>query len=93
MAGAGHGMGLATAKLLLSEGYTAYDGARQAEGADEIERLGGNPLVIEMEDDATMRAAVDQVIEERGRIDVLFNHGCAYPRLQPPSVAITDPTT
>ena len=72
--GASSGIGLATARQLISEGYIVYASARKKEAADEIEALGGVAFHIEMEDESTMQAAVDRIIKEQGRIDVLFNH-------------------
>lgn len=72
--GASSGIGLATARQLIKEGYIVYASARKDDAYKEIEELGGFPLRIEMEDEATMKAAVDRVMEEQSRIDILFNH-------------------
>lgn len=72
--GASSGIGLATAKQLLQEGYIVYAGVRSEESFKIIEELGGFPVRIEMEDENTMVAAVDKIIQEQGRIDVLFNN-------------------
>lgn len=72
--GASSGIGLATAKKLLGEGCTVYASARSDDSVAELQNLGGIPLRIEMAEKDTMVAAVNRIIEEQGRIDVLFNN-------------------
>jgi len=72
--GANTGIGLATTKQLLKEGYIVYAGVQSDTSLDEIRQLGGIPLKIELEDESTLVATVYKVIEEQGRIDILFNH-------------------
>ncbi len=72
--GASSGIGLASTKRLLDEGHIVYASSRKVAAREEIKALGGIPVAIEMEDEATMKAAVEQVIAEQGRIDVLFNN-------------------
>ena len=72
--GANTGIGLATTKQLLKEGYIVYAAGHTETAFDEIKQLGGVPLTIELEDESSLVAAVNKVIEEQGRIDILFNH-------------------
>lgn len=72
--GASSGIGLASAKKLLSEGHIVYGSTRKEAAAKELASLGGIPLRIEMEDDSTMKSAIEQIIVEQGKIDVLFNN-------------------
>jgi len=72
--GASSGIGLATARQLISEDYVVYASARKNDAYHEIKDKGGFPLRVAMEDEVTMKAAVDEVIKDQGRIDVLFNH-------------------
>jgi short-subunit dehydrogenase len=72
--GANSGIGLATTKKLLNEGYTVYAGARDEESRKNIEEIGGQFVKIEMTDENTMIDAVDKIIEKEGKIDVLFNN-------------------
>lgn len=72
--GASSGIGLATARQLIKEGYVVYASTRKDDSFKEIEELGGFPLRIEMEDESTMQSAVDRILKEQGRIDILFNH-------------------
>ena len=72
--GATSGIGMATTKQLLSEGHVVYASSRSKESQDEINKLGGIPVEIEMTDESTMIPVVERVIKEQGRIDVLFNN-------------------
>lgn len=72
--GASSGMGFATLEQLVSEGHTVYASGRKKEDLQTIEQAGGKPLHIEMTDAETMQAAVDRIMEEQGRIDVVFNN-------------------
>jgi len=72
--GASSGIGLASAKKLLEEGHIVYGSTRKQAAAEELKKLGGHPLRIEMTEEKTMQVAIEQVIQEQGRIDVLFNN-------------------
>jgi NAD(P)-dependent dehydrogenase (short-subunit alcohol dehydrogenase family) len=72
--GASSGMGKDFAIRLLSEGYSVYGAARRIERMRDIEAAGGIALAMDVTDDATMVAAVDRIIGEQGRIDVLINN-------------------
>ena len=74
LTGASSGIGLATAKQLLERGHIVYASARREPAIAEITSLGGVALDIEMTDEATMKAAIDRVVDEQGRIDVLINN-------------------
>ena len=71
--GASSGMGKDFALRLLSEGYVVYGAARRVERMREIETGGGVALTVDVTDDASLTAAVDRIIREQGRIDVLIN--------------------
>ena len=71
--GASSGMGKDFALRLISEGYVVYGAARRVERMSDIATAGGTVLTMDVVDDATMVAAVDRLIDERGRIDVLIN--------------------
>jgi len=75
--GASSGMGKDFAIRLLSEGYTVYGAARRIDRMQDIEAGGGVALAMDVTEDATMVAAVDRIIREQGRIDVLIN-GAGY---------------
>jgi NAD(P)-dependent dehydrogenase (short-subunit alcohol dehydrogenase family) len=72
--GASTGIGFAAAKKLSSHGFTVYAGARRVELMQPLKALGVHVLPLDVTDDASMRAAVGRVLDERGRIEVLVNN-------------------
>jgi NAD(P)-dependent dehydrogenase (short-subunit alcohol dehydrogenase family) len=72
--GASSGMGKDFALRLIREGYIVYGAARRVDRMHDIEAAGGAVLALDVTDDATMVAAVEQIMRERGRIDVLINN-------------------
>jgi len=72
--GASSGIGAQTAKGLLAAGYIVYAGARRVEAMRSLEAAGARVLPLDVTDDASMTAAVDAILRETGRIDVLVNN-------------------
>jgi NAD(P)-dependent dehydrogenase (short-subunit alcohol dehydrogenase family) len=72
--GASSGIGEETAKLLLTAGYTVYAGARRLDRMKPLADAGARLLALDVTDDASLTAAVDTVLHEVGRIDVLINN-------------------
>lgn len=72
--GASSGIGLATLEQLVAEGHTVYGTARNEDGLEAINKAGGKGLVMEMTDYNSIEVGVEKVLEEQGRIDVLFNN-------------------
>ena len=77
--GGGSGIGEASAKLFADEGATVAIAELNAEGAervaDEIREAGGSAMVtsVDVTDNDSCAAAVDAVVDEFGRVDVLVN--------------------
>ncbi|MFW3615851.1 SDR family oxidoreductase [Billgrantia antri] len=76
--GAASGMGKATALLLAEQGYTVYAGVR-SHSQELMEEAGKrglelNTVSLDVQDTASIQSAVQHVIEEEGKIDVLVNN-------------------
>jgi NAD(P)-dependent dehydrogenase (short-subunit alcohol dehydrogenase family) len=72
--GASSGIGEETAKGLLTAGFIVYAGARRVDAMRSLEEAGARVLSLDVTDDASMTAAVDTILRETGRIDVLVNN-------------------
>ncbi|PRY57091.1 short-subunit dehydrogenase [Knoellia remsis] len=72
--GASSGIGAATARRLARGGFTVYGAARRADRLAELESDGVRALPLDLTDDASIVAAVDRVLADEGRIDVLVNN-------------------
>ena len=70
--GASSGIGFDCAKELLKKGMIVYGAARRVERMKELEKLGGKALYMDVRDQETVNKAVETVIAEQQRIDVLF---------------------
>jgi NAD(P)-dependent dehydrogenase (short-subunit alcohol dehydrogenase family) len=72
--GASSGIGEATARALAERGYTVYGAARRVERMGGLADAGVRTLKLDVTDDDAVVAAVDQIVSETGRIDVLVNN-------------------
>ncbi len=72
--GGSSGIGAATARRLATLGFTVYAAARRVERMQELLSDGIRVLALDVTDEASMVAAVEQVMAETGRIDVLVNN-------------------
>lgn len=72
--GASSGIGKATAKALVGQGFITYATARRPETLAELKALGCQTLQLDVTDEASMVAAVQQVAAEHGGVDVLINN-------------------
>ena len=72
--GASSGMGKETAEWLAKEGHIVYGGARRVEKMNTLKELGGFPLGLDVTKEETLKKAVEKIISEQGRIDVLINN-------------------
>ena len=74
--GCSTGIGAETARHLTAEGWTVYATARRPETLSGLAEAGCKTLALDVTDEASMRAATDQVIElvavaeDRSRHDV-----------------------
>jgi len=72
--GASAGIGEATARALLSEGYKVFAGARRLERMSALAALGAKLLHLDLTDDGSIVAAVETIKADAGRLDVLVNN-------------------
>lgn len=72
--GASSGIGEASVRRLLAEGFTVYAAARRVGKMQPLTTAGAKVLALDVTDDASMVTAVAQILGESGRIDVLLNN-------------------
>jgi NAD(P)-dependent dehydrogenase (short-subunit alcohol dehydrogenase family) len=72
--GASSGIGDATARRLAQLGYTVYAGARRVERMEALKQVGIRTSSLDVTNEASMVAFVNEVISATGRIDVLVNN-------------------
>ncbi|GAB3603596.1 oxidoreductase [Kineococcus gypseus] len=75
--GASSGIGEATARRLRTAGFTVYGAARRVDRMSDLAQAGVHPLALDVTDDTSTKSAVQQVLTDHGRIDVLVN-GAGY---------------
>src|SRR3954447_25180431 len=73
--GGNRGIGLEVGRQLAAAGLTVVLGARDAQtGERAAADLGAGSVVLDVDDDAGVRAAVAEVRDRHGRLDVLINN-------------------
>ena len=72
--GASSGIGEETVKGLLAAGHIVYAGARRVDRMQPLAEAGAHLLTLDVTDDASMTVAVESILQETGRIDVLVNN-------------------
>ena len=72
--GASSGIGAATAQRLNGLGYVVYGLARRVDRMAGLDRIGVRTLAVDVTDEQAPAAAIEQIIAEQGRIDVLVNN-------------------
>ena len=82
--GANKALGFETARRLVETGHTVLIGARDHErGRAAAESLGARFVQIDVTDDASVKAAADDVAAHEGAIDVLVNNAGVLGRVGP----------
>ena len=72
--GASSGIGEETVKALLAVGHTVYAGARRVDRMKGHSGAGAHLMTLDVTDDASITTAVQTILREAGRIDVLINN-------------------
>ena len=70
--GASTGIGHASAKMLLQNGFTVYATARRVELMKDLEKQGAKIMKCDVTKDEDIKNVVDTIIGNEGKIDVLF---------------------
>ncbi len=72
--GASSGIGEATAKTMAKDGYIVYGTSRRAKYETvQTDSVSYTMLPMTLEDESSIKKAVDYIIDKNGRIDVLVN--------------------
>jgi NADP-dependent 3-hydroxy acid dehydrogenase YdfG len=72
--GCSSGIGEATARRLARSGWTVYATARKPEAIEHLAEEGCRTLTLDVTDESSMRAAVDEVVRAEGAVGVLVNN-------------------
>jgi len=72
--GASSGIGKATAKRLIDDGYKVYVAARRVEQMKDLESLGATPLKMDITIEEDVQKVVDTIVAKDGGVDVLVNN-------------------
>jgi short-subunit dehydrogenase len=78
--GSSSGIGYETSLLLARNQYTTYASMRNLKKSDELLKIASNeniPLKViqlDVNDDRSVSSAIDSIVKENGRIDVLVNN-------------------
>jgi NADP-dependent 3-hydroxy acid dehydrogenase YdfG len=72
--GCSSGIGYATAERLLNDGYTVVATARRPDSIAGLAAKGATTLALDVTDESSMSAAVQQVTDAHGGVGVLINN-------------------
>lgn len=72
--GGSSGIGYDAAQALARQGHCVYAAARRVERMEPLREDGVRPLRMDVTDEKAMQEAVNTILREEGRIDVLINN-------------------
>ena len=74
LTGASSGIGYQTAESLAKEEHVVYGAARRTEKMETLKQFGVKPIYLDVTDEENIKSAIDTIIRNEGRIDVLINN-------------------
>ena len=74
LTGASSGIGYQTAESLAKEGHIVYGAARRTEKMETLKQFGVKPIYLDVTDEESIKSAIDTIIGNEGRIDILINN-------------------
>ena len=74
LTGASSGIGYQTTENLAKEGHVVYGAARRIEKMETLKQFGVKPIYLDATDEESIKSAIDTIIGNEGRIDVLINN-------------------
>ena len=74
LTGASSGIGYQTAESLAKEGHIVYGAARRTEKMETLKQFGVKPIYLDVTDEENIKSAIDTIIRNEGRINVLINN-------------------
>ncbi|WP_455037216.1 oxidoreductase [Leptotrichia massiliensis] len=74
LTGASSGIGYQTAESLAKEGHVVYGAARRTEKMETLKQFGVKPIYLDVTDEESIKSAIDTIIGNEGRIDILINN-------------------
>lgn len=72
--GASSGIGETTTRALLDAGFIVYGAARRTDRMKSIAAAGARVVALDVTDETSMSSAIDLIVSNEGRIDVLVNN-------------------
>lgn len=72
--GASSGIGKSASELLLRKGHTVYAAARRTEKMADLMQKGAHIIKLDVTSEESAAAAIRQILDEQGCIDVLVNN-------------------
>ena len=74
LTGASSSIGYQTAEDLAGQGHIVYGAARRLDAMEPLKAKGVKPIYLDVTDGDLIKKAVDTIIKNEGRIDVLVNN-------------------
>lgn len=72
--GATSGIGFQAAELLVKQGHSVYGAGRQSEKLKQLKMIGVKPLHLDITSEASTKLAVEEILNQEGKIDILVNN-------------------